>query len=315
MVHEFDFVDKKIEASFNTEGIKQMAQRLKGKSAVVTGAGSGGIGREIALALAAEGAQVVVNDLGRDAEGKYLADKVVDEIKNARGIAVANYDSVATMQGGKNIINTAVTNFGRIDILVNCAGVFKRVMTLDLKESDWDSHINVHLKGHFACSQAALAEMVKQKSGRIINMSSRSASGGAGDPAYKGGSLAYCTVKAGILAFTTALSGEFKDQGITVNAVLPSADTKLFPGTKRGALNIPDAQWMDPDYVAPIVTYLATDEAKDITGKFFYAAGGDICIFPSLLQIPNPGHIFIRKTAKWTVDELSEVIPTFLGLK
>jgi NAD(P)-dependent dehydrogenase (short-subunit alcohol dehydrogenase family) len=292
-----------------------MVQRLSGKSAVVTGSGSGGIGREVALALAAEGAQVVVNDIGRGSDGKYLADKVVDEITKAKGVAVANYDSVATMQGGENIINTAITKFGKIDILVNCAGNFKRVMTLDMKESDWDSIIDVHLKGHFACAKAALTEMVKQKSGRIINFSSRSASGGAGDPAYKGGSLAYCAAKAGILAFTTALSGEFKEYGITVNAILPSADTKLFPGKIRGALNIPNAQWMDPDYVAPIVTYLATDEARDITGRFFYAAGGDICIFPPLLQIPNSGHIFIRKMAKWTVDDLGEVIPIFLGLR
>ncbi|UCG67669.1 MAG: SDR family NAD(P)-dependent oxidoreductase, partial [Deltaproteobacteria bacterium] len=126
-----------------------MAQRLKGKSAVVTGGGSPvGIGRSVALALATEGAQVVVNDTGRDPDGTSRADKVVEEITKAGGTAVANYDSVATMVGGENIIKTAISNFGRIDILVNCAANYKRVQeAFEMTENDWDSIIDVHLKG------------------------------------------------------------------------------------------------------------------------------------------------------------------------
>ena len=151
-----------------------MAQELKGKVAVVTG-GGGDIGKGIALALAAEGAKVVVNDVSRDPDGNSAADKAVEEIKKAGGTAAANYDSVATMQGGENIVKTATSNFGRIDILVNCAGNFKVVKSVEMTEEDWDSIIDVHLKGHFSCTKAAALEMMKQKSGRIINISSRGA--------------------------------------------------------------------------------------------------------------------------------------------
>ena len=143
-----------------------MAEKLKGKVAVVTGAGSPvGIGKEVALAMAAEGASVVVNDVGRDPDGTSGADRVVEEIKKANGTAVANYDSVATLSGGENIIKTAISNFGRIDILVNCAGNIKHMPIAEMTEDDWDSVIDVHLKGHFGCTKAAIAEMVKQESG------------------------------------------------------------------------------------------------------------------------------------------------------
>ena len=215
-----------------------MAQKLKGKAAVITGAGSGGIGRAIALAMAEEGASVVVNDIARGPDGKSIADKVVDEIKKAKGIAVANYDTVATMQGGENIIKTATGNFGRIDILVNCAANYTRTPALEVTEKEWDTFINVHLKGHFSCSMAAVREMIKQKSGRIINFSSRAAASG-------GGNIAYGTVKAGILGFTSGLSNEVKGYGITVNAIVPSADTKLFPGPRpKIPGGLPSSMWL-----------------------------------------------------------------------
>ena len=284
-----------------------MTQRLKGKSAVVTGGGSGGIGRAVALALAAEGAKVVVNDIGRSHDGKSIADEVVEEITKSKGIAVANYDNVATMQGGENIIKTATSNFGRIDILVNCAGNIIPVQNTEMTEEQWDSIIDVHLKGHFSCNKAAMLEMIKQKGGRIINISSRAAAGG--------GNVAYCAAKAGILALTSTLAADLKEYGITVNAILPSADTKLFPGKIRTPLNFPAALWMEPEYVAPMIVYLATDEAREITGRYFYAAGGDICLFARPLELPGGAHLFIRKMGKWTIDELNEVITTLIGLK
>jgi 3-oxoacyl-[acyl-carrier protein] reductase len=283
-------------------------QRLAGKSAVVTGGGSAGIGRATAIALAEEGAKVVVNDLGRDAEGKYLADKVVETIKKAGGVAVANYDSVATMEGGENIIKTAISSFGKIDILVNCAGNFKSMPTTALTEKDWDAIMSVHLKGHFSCAKAAIPEMMKQKSGRIINFSSRGAFHGppVANPEYS--CLAYNTAKAGILGFTVALAGELKEQGITVNCVLPSAITTLFPGQKRPLTdNIPVPAHTEPEYVTPVIVFLASDLSKNITGQMIYACGGDICHYGRPLQLPGP-HTFLRKSDKWTVEELTEVI-------
>ena len=274
-----------------------MAQKLVGKSAVITGGGNG-IGRGVALMFATEGAKVVVNDIAKDPDGLSAADRVVKEITAAGGTAVANYDSVITMVGGENIVKTATRKFGRIDILVNCAGNFKPSPTVQVTEEDWDSIINVHLKGHFNCTKAALTEMIKQKSGRIINFSSRAAFGGAG-------ALAYSTAKAGILGFTTSLSAELKEYGITVNAILPSATTNLFPGTAPRGGDVPDSLSLDPDYIAPIIAYLSTDEAQNITGQFIYASGGDICIYTRPLQ----PRTFIRKIGKWTLDELIGVIP------
>jgi NAD(P)-dependent dehydrogenase (short-subunit alcohol dehydrogenase family) len=286
-----------------------MTQKLKGKAAVVTGAGNPvGIGRAVAIALAAEGAKVVVNDIGKDKNGKSAADIVVAEIARAGGTAVANYDSVATMKGGENIIKTAVKNFGKIDILVNCAGNFIIKRIFETTEEEWDSIINVHIKGHFACSKAAVIEMMKQKSGRIINFSSRGATVG-------GGSAVYSTAKAGILGLTTAMAADLKEFNITVNAILPSAVTGLFPyAKKRMEDNVPVASSTEPEYVAPMVAYLASDDAQGITGRFIYASGGDVCIYPRPLLLPGDSPVFIRKPGKWTVEELSGIIPQLMGL-
>jgi NAD(P)-dependent dehydrogenase (short-subunit alcohol dehydrogenase family) len=287
-----------------------MAQRLNGKVAVVTGGGDG-LGRGIALGLAEEGVKVVVADFGKDAEGKYSADKVVSEIKQARGQAAANYDSVATMAGGENIIKTATSNFGRLDILVCCAGNFKAVKTVDITEPDWDSILNVHLKGHFACCRAAIPEMLKQKGGRIITFSSRAA-------AFGTGSIAYAAAKAGILGITSMLAQEQKENGITVNSILPSASTKLFPRKNQAAGpkmadNMPYATSMDPNDVAPMVVYLCTDDAKNITDRYIYVAGGDICFYSHPLQLGAATPVLLRKPGKWTIDELSQIIPSVIA--
>jgi NAD(P)-dependent dehydrogenase (short-subunit alcohol dehydrogenase family) len=299
----------KINNTLNTGGNKHMGQSLQNKSAVVTGGGSGGIGKAVAMALAAEGAHVVVNDIGRDPEGNYIADKTVKEIKATGGNAVANYDSVATVEGGKNIIGTAVKSFGKIDILVNCAGNMKRLPVAEVTEDVWKSIIDVHLNGHFNCSRPAVLEMMKQKSGRIINFSSRGAMSASGN-------IAYSSAKAGILGFTAGLAIELKDTGITVNCIVPSADTKLFPGARpKFALEtIPATISLDPDYIAPLVAYLATDDAKNITCQFFYASGGDVCIYPRMLQLPGGTPMFVRKNGKWTVEELNKVLPPLLGV-
>lgn len=278
---------------------------LKGKSAVVTG-GGGGIGKEIALAFAGEGASVVVNDISRDSEGRNLADEVVNEIIKAGGTAIANNDSVATMKGGENIIKTATDNYGRIDILVNCAGNFRVAPIFDMSEEDWDSIMAVHLKGHFSCIRAAAREMIPQKSGRIINISSRASfSFMPGNPCS-----GYSAAKAGILGLTTVLSQELKEYNITVNAILPSAITPLFPHTRP---KFGGGKTEGPELITPIIVFLALDEAANITGQFLYASAGDIIILDQPIKFPGP-HKLIRKIGKWTLNELNEVIPPLLEI-
>ena len=137
-----------------------MGEILKGKAAVITGSG-GGIGRCVALAMAAEGAGVVVNDIGVGADGIKLADKTVAEIKKAGGKAAASYDSVTTVISGQKIIDTAIANFGRVDILVNCAGNFRGTSTLDISQEEWDATLDLHIGGHFSCAKAAAKALVE----------------------------------------------------------------------------------------------------------------------------------------------------------
>jgi 3-oxoacyl-[acyl-carrier protein] reductase len=282
-----------------------MGQKLAGKVAVITG-GGGGIGKNVALGLAAEGASVVINDFGTGSDGIKLADKAAEEVKKAGGQAVICYDSVTTAVSAAKIINTATSNFGRVDILVNCAGNIVGTSTLDITQEQWDATLAIHIGGHFACSQAAAREMVKQKSGgSIINFASRGAF-----PLFEASGSSYAVAKAGILGFTTALSSELKKYNIRVNAICPNATTPLFPSVDpRGGMGIPKTTSLDPSDIAPMIVYLTTDAAKNITGQFIYVAGGDFCIFDRPLQ-PK---IYVRKIGKWTVDELGDAI-SGLGL-
>ncbi len=289
-----------------------MAQKLAGKVAVVTGAGSQvGIGKETAKAMAAEGAKVVVNEIGKDPDGTMGADRVVKEIKEAGGTAVANYDSVASMEGGASIIKTAIDNFGRIDILVNTAGNFLTNPTVDMPEAQWDAILAVHLKGLFACTQAALKEMIKQKSGgRVINITSIAAYTPMLGP---GAAIAYCTAKAGVLGFTKMLSVEMKEHGITANAISPAATTILFPSARPATEGTPPPAGPGPEFVAPTIVYLATDEAKDITGRIIASSAGNITFFAQPMG-EGGAHHYMHKTGKWTIDELIQLMPQAAGV-
>jgi 3-oxoacyl-[acyl-carrier protein] reductase len=281
-----------------------MAKKLEGKVAVITGAGSEvGIGKETAKAMAAEGAKVVVNDIGKDADGTRGADRVVKEIKEAGGEAAANYDSVVTMEGGRNVIQTALDNFGRVDILVNTAGNTLKGPTVDFPEKDWDSVINLHLKGMFACTQAALKPMIKQKTGRIINITSIA----AWLPLIAGiPSAVYSTAKSGVMGFTKMLSVEMKEHGITVNAISPKARTKLFPMPGKV---VDGVQTVGPDYVAQMLCYLGTDAAKDITGQLIFIGSGDIIVFAPPMGAPGEHQHMHKLEGKWTIEELAEIMP------
>lgn len=287
-----------------------MNRKLVGKVAIVTGGGNG-VGRAVALLMAEHGARLVINDIGREPDGGSAADKVVAEISRAGGEAIGSGDSVATSAGAADMVRRAVERFGGVDILVCCAGNMIRKPTLELTEQDWDAVTGVHLKGHFNCIKAAAPEMVKRNGGRIICVSSRAAAG-------PGGCAAYSAAKAGILGLTSALAMEWKPLGITVNALIPSADTKLFPGERPkpppGHRGLPSSLDIDPGCIAPMVAYLCTEEAGGITNQYFYASGGDVCFYPKLLEVPGESvPLFLRKFGKWTLDELGQVIPSLLG--
>ncbi len=292
-----------------------MGDRLKGKVAVVTGAGRG-VGRGVALALAEEGTKVVVNDLGGAVNGggasQTPADEVVAEIKKRGGQAVANYDSVATVEGGNNIIKTAVDSFGRIDILVNNAGILRDRMIFNMAPEEWDAVIKVHLYGVFNCTKPAANLMRQQRSGRIINMTSTSGLIGLS------GQANYGAAKAGIAGFTRVCARDLGKYGITVNAVAPGASTRMtlseevLAGRKiraaRGVANAAVEELMDPDDVAPIVVFLATDAAANINGYVFGARGGRIDLHANPVPIKS-----IFKNGRWTLDELLRIMPTTLA--
>jgi len=278
-----------------------MGQRLNGKVAVVTG-GGGGIGRGVVLAMHAEGAAVVVSDAGVKPDGTKAADIVVAEVKKMGGKAVASYDSVTTIVSGKKIIDTAVNNFGRVDVLINYAGNFLPASTVETTQEQWDALMAVHLGGHFACSRAAAKQMIKQKSGGSITTFSSLVAFPAFDP--KGTS--YATAKAGVMGFTAALAYELKAEGIRVNCIFPQATTQLFQGTNpRGRPGIPATTSLNPGDIAPMIVFFATDEGKNVTGQFVYAAGGDFAI----IERPLKPKVFVRKLGQWTVDELINVVP------
>jgi NAD(P)-dependent dehydrogenase (short-subunit alcohol dehydrogenase family) len=280
-------------------GVLPMKQWLNDKSAVITGSGAG-IGKAIAIAMAEQGASIVINDIIKE-----LADKAVEEIVKGNGNAIVNTDTVATMDGGRNIIKTAIDHFGKIDILVNCAGFSRDIPSVDVTEGDWNEIIDVNLKGHFTCIQPAIKEMIKQKSGRIINFSSR-----AGFMTSYAGlcALPYAAAKAGIVGITGMLAAELRQHGITVNAILPSAVT---PGFSLSRPLFGGGETKGPEYVAPIVVYLATDKAENITGQYIYSSSGDIMIFDTPLQFDGPNKL-IRKMDNWTIEELHNVIPLLI---
>jgi NAD(P)-dependent dehydrogenase (short-subunit alcohol dehydrogenase family) len=278
---------------------------LKDKVAVVTGAG-GGIGRGVALLLAKEGAKVVVNDIGGSSagEGKDAtpANKVVAEITAAGGQAVANYDSVASLAGGEKIIGAALEKFGRIDIVVNNAGILRDRMIFNMSEEEWDAVINVHLKGTFACTRAAAPHMRQQKSGRVINITSTSGLIG------NYGQANYAAAKMGIVGFTKAIALDLGRYGATANCIAPFAWTRMIgtipTETEAQKARVEKLKKMDPGMIAPLVTFLASDAAQEVTGQIFGVRAKEIILFSQ----PRP----IRQLADmegWTPQKVAEIIP------
>jgi NAD(P)-dependent dehydrogenase (short-subunit alcohol dehydrogenase family) len=253
-----------------------MSRLCRDRVVVVTGAG-GGIGREYAIQLAAHGAKVVVNDLGtgRDGRGADMspAREVVETITSAGGEAVANGEDISSWDGARRLIEHAVAHFGRLDCLVNNAGILRDRMMVNMDEAEWDAVIQVHLKGTFAPSHHAAVHWrsIQKQSGegvnaRIINTSSNSGLFG------NVGQSNYGAAKAGIAAFTIITARELKRYGITVNALMPHAQTRMTEGLRERSEE--EIAKRDPRWIAPVVVWLASAESGDVTGRVFEAGGG-----------------------------------------
>ena len=287
--------------------------RLDDKTAVVTGSGRG-IGRETALLLAAEGARVVVNDLGGATDGtggSSIAEDVVREIEAAGGKAVANTQSVATVEGGESLLASALDNFGGMDILVNNAGILRDRSIFNLEEGDWDAVIDVHLRGHYCCSRP-FAKYVREtgRTGcRIINFSSVSGLFG------NFGQSNYGAAKAGIAGFSRVLALELAKYGCTVNTISPGAMTRMtIPLREARGEEVTEQEMAEggPQHVAPVVAWLCTDEAAGISGEIVHCGRGLV----GIMQQPAVIRSFEKRTSdRWTIDELDSYMPRLLEAK
>ena len=283
---------------------------LDGKVAVVTGSGRG-IGREIARMFGAEGARVVVNDLGGEVDGtggSRLADQVVAEIKTAGGDAVANYETVATVDGGRGIIQTALDSFGALDILVNNAGILRDRTIFNLEEDDWDAVIGVHLRGHYCCSRP-FARYIRETSRdgcRIINFSSVSGLYG------NFGQCNYGAAKAGIAGFSRVLALELAKYRCTVNTISPGASTRMTIPLReaRGVEVDVDAPDQSPRQIAPVVTWLASEQAQDVTAQIIDVMRGWV----GIMQQPAVIRSF-TKEGHWTFGDLETIMPRLMEAK
>jgi len=273
---------------------------LDGRVCIITGAGRG-IGREHALMMAREGARVVVNDLGgaRDGTGEEAgpAQEVVEEIVAAGGEAVANTDDVSDFEGAGHMIGQAIEHFGGLHVLVNNAGILRDRMLVNMDEAEWDAVIKVHLKGTFAPTRHAAAHWREQaKAGetveaRVINTTS--ASGIYGNI----GQTNYGAAKAGIAGFTVIAARELGRYGVTVNAVAPAALTRLTEDLGMGTLSDEQKEEMSPRWIAPVVTWLASPEASDVTGRVFDVSGRRLGVAegwhlgPTVDSVDEPGEV------------------------
>lgn len=244
-------------------------------------------------------------EMGTGAETK-VADDVVEEIKNNGGEAVANYDAVGTMESGKKIIQAAIDKFRKVDILVNNAGILRDRMIFNMSEEEWDAVINVHLKGTFACTRAAVSLMREQRSGRIINFTSTS--GLIGNI----GQANYGAAKMGIVGFTKVVALDMARYNVTANCIAPFAWTRLIgtipTDTEDQKRRVEKMKKMSPANIAPMVAYLASDEAQYISGQIFGVRGKEIFLFSQPRPIRS-----IHHAEGWTADRLAEVIKGTLG--
>ncbi len=276
---------------------------LDGKVAVVTGGGTG-IGRAVALDLAAAGARVVVNDYGVSVDGRdpssEPANEVVATIRQRGGQAAASAESVATMAGGRAVIDLALKEFGDLHVLVCCAGILRERMIFNMTEEEWDAVIAVHLKGHFTVMRPATAHMREKKAGSIITFTS--AAGLEGSP----GQPNYSAAKEGIVGLTRSTALAMARYGVRCNAISPTADTRMtqrLPDQRRAL-----ATATPPEAIGPVATFLASDRAAHITGQVIGVRGTEVTVFS------HPAPLRTATGAQpWTPEALAEVWDRALG--
>ncbi|MER6009104.1 SDR family oxidoreductase [Streptomyces bluensis] len=283
------------------------ARRIcEGRVVIVTGAGRG-LGRAHALAYAAEGARVVVNDLGVGLDGTpgpdSPASRVADEIRAAGGEAVVHGGDIATTEGAVSLVRTALETYGRLDTLVNNAGFLRDRMLVNLDEDDWDAVVRVHLKGHFLPLRHAAAHWrAESKAGRtpvarVVNTSSGAGLLGAV------GQGNYSAAKAGIVGLTLVAAAELGRYGVQVNAIAPAARTRMTEGTFAETMAAPDSGFdtMAPENVSPLVVWLGSAASAGVTGRVFEAEGGRITVMEGWRPGPTAD-----RGARWTPAEVGD---------
>jgi NAD(P)-dependent dehydrogenase (short-subunit alcohol dehydrogenase family) len=283
-----------------------------GRVVIVTGSGRG-IGREHALAYAAEGAKVVVNDLGGDMHGDggslSPAMEVVEEIKGMGGEAVADGENVADFAGAGRMVQRAIDTFGRLDTLVNNAGILRDRMLVNMEEGEWDAVINVHLKGTFSPTRHAASYWRDQaKAGnpvkaRVVNTSSPSGVFG------NAGQTNYGAAKAGIAAFTIICGLELGRYGVCTNAIAPVARTRMTEDLGLGA--VPDAGFdaLDPANISPLVVWLGSNDNEDVSGRVFLVDGDRVSVAEGWRRGPTARNDGLR----WEPSQLTKVVPDLVA--
>ena len=264
---------------------------LDGKTIAVTGAGRG-IGRAVALACAAAGANVVVNDYGVSIDGSdpssEIADAVVAEIEAAGGKAIAVADTVTTMEGGARIVQAAVDTYGTIDGVVCIAGILRERMLFNMSEEEWDPVIETHLKGTFTVFRAAAPVMRAQKSGTMIGFTSGAFAGSVAQANYS-------AAKGGIVSLTRSAAVGMHKYGVTANVIAPVAKSRMSGNVPFGI------EIGEPEDVAPMVVFLLGESARNVTGQVYTANGGTIAVWNQPVEVRE-----MRKDGRWTPEEIAE---------